>query len=119
MSFCVLVAYAKDNVGKATVSVTLASAALDAGEKVSVILMSEGVRLAVQGYAESVDYGEPFKPMKELIAAVLQKGGELLACTPCIKKRGISDEYLLPGVRLIGGADVVRLLGQADRSIQL
>lgn len=118
MRLCAIVAYAKDNIDKATVGLTLANAAVDAGEQVSVILMSEGVRLAVQGYADGIDYGEPFKPMKELLAGVL-KGGEVSACLPCIKKRNINTEYLLPGVRLIGGADVIRLLGQADHSLQL
>ena len=118
MRVCVIVAYAKDNIDKATLGLTLANAAVSAGEQVSVVLISEGVRLAVQGYADGIDYGEPFKPMQELVAGVL-KGGEVSAHRPCMKKRGISEEFLLPGVRLVGGADVIRLIGQADRSLQL
>ena len=118
MRLCVIVAYAKDNIDKATLGLTLANAAVSAGEQVLVLLISEGVRLAVQGYADGIDYGEPFKPMKELLAGVL-KGGEVSAHRPCMKKRSIHEEYLLPGVRLIGGADVIRVIGQADRSLQL
>ena len=121
MSFCVLVAYGKDNVDKATIGLTLANAAVDGGEQVSVILASEGVRLAVKGYADEMNNGEPFKPMKELFQDLLQKGGQLNVCTPCMKKRGIQEADIMkhPNVRLIAGPDVIRILQATDRSIQL
>ena len=72
----------------------------------------------MQDYAEEIDCGEPFKPMKELIAGAL-KSIEASAYLPCMKKRGINEGYLMPGVRLIGDADAIRIIGQADRSLQL
>lgn len=121
MSYCVLVAYGKENVDKATIGFTLANAALEAGEAVRVILASEGVRLAVKGYAEDLDNGEPFKPMRELLRAFLDGGGELNVCTPCMKKRGLSEGEILehPRRRFIAGPDVLRILKETDRSIQL
>lgn len=121
MSLCVLVAYAKDHVDKATIGFTLAHAALDAGEAVSVILASEGVRLGVTGYADDMNNGEPFQPMRQLIDGLLSKGGALHVCTPCMKKRGIAEQNIVkhPSVRFIAGADVIRILKETDRSIQL
>ena len=119
MSFCVVVSYAKDNIDKATVGLTLANAALDIEEQVSVVFTSEGVRLAVKGYADGIDNGEPFKPMKQLIRQVLEKGGELKVCTPCMQKRGLRESDMIEGVDVIGGLDVIRVLKRADRSIQL
>ena len=119
MSFCVIVAYAKDNIDKATIGFTLASAALDSKEKVSIILASEGVRLAVKGYADDITNGEPFKPMRHLIDEVLEKGGLIHVCTPCMQKRGIKEEHILARMRLIAGSDVIRILKITERSIQL
>lgn len=119
MSFTVLVAYGKDNVDKATIGFTLAHAAIDGGEKASVILASEGVRLAARGYADDMNDGEPFKPLKQLIDDLLKKGGEIHVCTPCLKKREIEESACLPGLRFIAGPDVIRILKQTDRSIQL
>lgn len=121
MGVCVIVAYAKDNVDKATIGFTLAVAARDLGEMVSVILASEGVRLAVPGYADDLNNGEPFKPLKVLMDDLLAKGGTLHVCTPCMKKRGIAEAQVLKhsAVRLIAGADVIRILKETDRSIQL
>ena len=119
MSFCIVVSHSKDNVDRATVGLTLATAALETGEKVMVAFASEGVRIAVRGYADDMNNGEPFKPIKQLLREILERGGTLHACTPCMKKRNIKDTDLLPGVHLITGTDLIRLLKQADRTIQL
>ncbi len=121
MSVAVIVAYARDNVDKATIGFTLANAALEQGEPVSIILASEGVRLAQRGYVVDFDNGEPFKPMQQLIDEALQKGAALNVCTPCMKKRHLQEADIIQhaNVRFIGGADVIRILKQADRSIQL
>lgn len=120
MSLCVIVTHAKDDVDRATIAFTLANAALDSGERVAIVLASEGVRLAVKGYADSLNNGEPFKPLKSLMTEVLTKGAQLNVCTPCMKKRSIRDEEILhhTNVRLIAGADVIRILKQTDRSLQ-
>jgi predicted peroxiredoxin len=119
MSVCVLVAYGKDNVDKATIGFTLANAAVDRGEKTSIVLASEGVWLAFKGYADDLENGAPFQPLRELIGAFLKKGGQLNACTPCMQKRGIKDAYVIEGTRLISGSDLIQILKEADRSIQL
>ena len=47
--------------------------------------------------------------------------GELNVCTPCMKKRGITEANLLTHANrhLIAGPDVIRILNETDRSIQL
>ena len=121
MSVCVVVAYAKDNVDKATVGLTLAQAAQQGGEAVSIIFASEGARLVVKGYADDMNNGEPFKPVKLLLDQLLQQGALLNVCTPCMKKRGIAESDLIThaNIRFIAGPDVIRILKQTDRSIQL
>jgi len=119
MSISVIVAYSKDNVDKTTVSLTLAGAALQQGERVSVILMSEGVRLAVKGYADDMDNGDPFKPVQILIQELFSGGADFYVCTPCVKQRKINEQNLLPMIKAIGGADAIKILKENDRTIQL
>ena len=119
MKLAAIVAYAKDNIDKATVGFTLANAALKAGHKVRVALASEGVRLAVKGYADEINNGEPFKPLKQLIEETLQKGGEINVCGPCMKKRNLEEKEMIPGVRFIAGAELIAILDDCDKSLQL
>ena len=112
-------AYAKDNIDKATVGFTLANAALEAGHQVRVALASEGVRLTVKGYSDDINNGPPFKPLKQLIQEVLQKGGEINVCTPCMKKRNLEEKDMIPGVRFIAGAELIAILDQCEKSLQL
>jgi predicted peroxiredoxin len=114
-----IVAYAKDNLDKTTIGLTLVNAALDAGHKVRLILASEGVRLTVKGYADDMDNGAPFKPVKDLLAAILQKGGEINVCTPCMKKRGLEEGQMISGVRFIAGPDVIAILHDCEKTLQL
>lgn len=119
MSFCIMVNYAKDNIDKATIGFTLANAGLESGERVSIILASEGVLLATKGYADDINNGEPFKPLKELILSVLKQGGSISACIPCMKKRGLEENQVLSDINLIGGPDVIRIMNECEKSIQL
>lgn len=118
-SMCVLITFGKDNVDKATIGLTLANAAMEGGEEVSLILASEGVRLAVKGYADDIDNGEPFKPAKQLIDGLLDGGASLNVCTPCMKNRGIAEGDIIDRANFIAGPDVIRILKETDRSIQL
>jgi len=119
MKFCIIVAYGKDNVDKGTIGLTFTNVALEAKHEVDLILASEGVRLAVKGYADDMDNGEPFKPVKELIDGAIQKGVKLHVCTPCLKKRKIDEASLFGPMNKVAGPDVIRLLAESDRSIQL
>ena len=119
MKMCFVVGYADDNVDKATVILTLANAALGEGDSVSIVLMSEGVRLAVSGHADTLDNGEPFKCITDLLAGIADKRGEMCVCMPCLKNRGIAEEDLDPRFKRIGGADVLRIVKGSERVFQL
>lgn len=119
MKLSAIIAYAKDNLDKTTVGFTLANTALDGGHSVRLILASEGVRLGVKGYADDMDNGAPFKPVKELLAGFLQKGGEINICLPCMKKRGIPEKDIMPGLKFIAGPDVIAILDSTEKTLQL
>ena len=56
---------AKDNPDKATVAMVVANTALVSSQEVIVLLSTEGVRLAVKGYADDIRE-EGFAPMKKM-----------------------------------------------------
>jgi len=119
MKLAAIVAYAKDNIDKATVGLTLVHAALESGHAVRVALASEGVRLAVKGYADDMNNGAPFKPVKELLEEALRKGAEINVCTPCMKKRNLDEKDIISGVRFIAGPELIAILKDSDKSLQL
>ena len=119
MKLAAIVTYAKDNVDKATIGLTLINAALDAGHQVRVALASEGVRLTVKGFADDINNGPPFKPVKALLQDTLQKGGEINVCTPCMKKRNLEQKDMIAGVQFIDGAGLIAILKDCDRTLQL
>jgi uncharacterized protein len=120
MTYAIVIAYAKDNVDKTTIGFTLAKAALEGGHTVRLVLTSEGVRVTVAGYADDINNGPPFLPLAELLRLVLAApGGEINVCTPCMAKRGLTQEQMIAGVKFIDGAGFVRIVGETERSIQL
>ena len=48
MTYAIVIAYARDNLDKTTIGLTLAKAAIEGGHGVRVILTSEGVQLTVK-----------------------------------------------------------------------
>jgi predicted peroxiredoxin len=107
--FCISLTRAKDDTDRATVGFVVANAALGCEQDTMVFLSTEGVRLAVKGYADDV-HEEGFAPLKELISSFVDAGGTILVCSPCFKKRDLTDDQLIPGARLVGGAKLVEFL---------
>jgi predicted peroxiredoxin len=84
---------------------TVASTALAAGASVSLWLTGEAVWMAVPGRAEAFELPHS-APLAELRDAVLA-GGALTVCTQCAARRDLTQDDLLPGVRIAGSATFV------------
>lgn len=114
--FCVSITHAKDDTDKATVAFVVANAAVGSDKETVVFLSTEGVRLAVDGYAD--DIHEPgFAPLKQLVGDFTANGGKIWACSPCIKKRKLEDAKFVPGVEIVGGARAVEFLSGGTPSL--
>ncbi len=109
--FCVSITHAKDDTDKATVGFVVANAALGSGKETLVFLSTEGVRLAVDGYADDI-HEEGFAPLRQLMGDFAASGGVIYACSPCFKRRGLDESKLVPGARVVGGAKLVEFLGE-------
>jgi predicted peroxiredoxin len=108
--FCVSITASRSDGDKATVGFVVANAALGSEKDTMVFLSTDGVWAAVRGEAEKINEGAPFAPLKELVDKYVAGGGKILVCTPCLKKRGIGEDTLIPGSQAAGGAALVEFL---------
>jgi predicted peroxiredoxin len=109
-TFCVTIAHCKTDPDKATLGFVVANAAQGSEQETMVFLSSDGVWCAVPEEMEKVDEGAPFAPLKDLIEKFIKAGGKIYVCTPCMKKRGISEDNLIGGATPAGGAALVEWL---------
>ena len=81
---------------------TVATAALASGADVSLWLTGEAAWFGVPGRAE--EFSLPLAtPLPDLLNAVIA-GGRVTVCAQCAARRAITEEAVLPGVRIAGAA---------------
>ena len=105
----VSVTNAANDPDRATVGFVVANASAASGVETSVFLSAEGVRLSQRGYADDI-HEEGFAPLRELIDSFVEAEGTILVCSPCFKKRDLSEEDLVEGAKIVGGAVPVELM---------
>lgn len=114
--FCVSLTCAKNDTDKATVAFVIANAAAASDQETMVFLSTEAVRLAVKGYADDI-HEEGFAPLAQLIASFAEAGGTIFVCSPCFKKRGLDEDALVAGAKIVGGAKLVEFLVSGAASV--
>lgn len=110
--FCVTITECKTNEDKATLGFVVANAAIGSDKETMVFLSADGIWAAVRGELERIDVGAPFAPLAELVGKFVANGGKILVCSPCMKKRAVTEEMLVPGASPAGGAMLVEWLSQ-------
>src|SRR5664280_1605135 len=83
----VMVTHGPDEPELATIPFAMAGAAVASDVEVVMGFQGNGCRLVVKGEAEKVAAPE-FAPLAGLLDSVLEFGGKLLVCGPCVKNRG-------------------------------
>jgi len=86
-----------------SVGFTIANGGMTAGLKVSIFLTSAAVDL-VRKRAVEHHVVHPLEPLTALIKDFLARGGQLWACTPCVKARGYEQSDLIDGVVIAGSS---------------
>lgn len=64
-----------------TIAFTMGVKSLEKGHDTEILLLSDGVHLAEKGYADRIDIGSPFEPIKDLLGTYLAEGGKLKVCS--------------------------------------
>jgi uncharacterized protein len=116
-TFCVTITECKTNGDKATLGFVVANAALGSEKDTMVFLLADGIWAAVKGEVDKIDEGDPFAPLKELVEKFTGNGGKILVCSPCMKKRGVTEDQLVIGAAPAGGAALVEWLSNGPASM--
>ena len=102
-----------------TIAFTMGMNAASKGYDVELILLSDAVNLASKGYAEKIDIGEPFKPVKDLLPGFLKAGGKIKVCSACMIHNGVDESNLVEGAEIISADYVVDAVMNSKKSLQL
>ena len=99
-----------------SVAFTIANGGLTAGLQVSIFLTSAGVDLVRKRAANSTQVA-PLEPLAAMIDDFVRRGGNLWACTPCVKARGYEQGDLLEGVTITGASKMHELIKQGAATL--
>ena len=106
----------KENPERATLAFIVGNVAASADQPAIVLLTIEGVWIATKGYADAI-HKEGFQPLKEIIDSYVANGGQIWACGACAKPRGITDQHLIPGAKIVTAAMVVEAMAKGASTI--
>ncbi len=113
-----LTAHERDS-NNVTIAFTVGAKAVESGKDTVILLLSDAVSLASKGYADKIDIGEPFKPVRELLETYLKAGGRLAVCSACMQHNGVDESSVYDGVEIVNADFIVDSLFAAERSLQL
>ena len=111
----VLVTHGTDH-EMSSVAFTIANGGLSAGLEVSIFLTSAGVDLVRKRAARTTRVA-PLEPLDAMIDDFVRRGGNLWACTPCVKARGYEPDDLLDGVTITGASRMHDLIKQGAATL--
>ena len=111
------ITHCKTDGDKATLGFVVANAAQSSEKETLVFLSSDGVYCAVPEEMAEINEGGPFAPLKDLVEKFIKAGGKIYVCTPCMKKRGITENDLIEGATPAGGAALVEWLSNGSPSV--
>jgi predicted peroxiredoxin len=102
---------------KATLPFLMAGGALDAGQKVAIVLVGDAVVLMKSTVAENV-HGVGFTPLKDLMAKVFAAKVPIHIWGLCARARGLTDQDLAgKNAQFAMPADGAKLMAQYDKVV--
>ena len=98
--------HGEEDPDRVVVTYLTAGAALDQGRDVVIWLSSEGVRLALRGYVDSIRADQE-PPVKRVHDQFIEKGGRFYVCPICFKDRGLDEGELVQNAELKGASPLM------------
>ena len=95
---------------------TVAATALASGVDVTLWLTGDATWFGVPGKAEEfiLEHAAPLSQLRDQILEL----GKIKVCTQCAKRRGITEEVLLPGIEISGASSFVAdILGPVVKAL--
>ena len=119
IDFLITLTAHENDANNVTIAFTMGLQAAQKGYDTVILLLSNAVALAEKGYADKIDIGEPFKPIKELLPAYLAAGGRIAVCSACMKHNGVDETNVINGVEVVTADFVIDGIMAAEKTIQL
>jgi len=111
-----MVTHGPDTPELATIPFVMAGAAVASDVDVVMGFQGDGVLLVKQGVAETLEAPE-FTPLRDLLKTILEFGGKLLVCSPCLKSRGLTQADLVDGAEIVAAGRFVAEVTSATNSL--
>lgn len=115
----ITLAHHDNNPNNVTIAFTMGWKAATKGHDTEILLLSDAVHLASQGFVDSINIGDPFLPVKELLEKYITAGGKLKVCSACMVHNGVKAENLIESAEIVDADYVVDALMAAKKSLQL
>jgi predicted peroxiredoxin len=112
----IMVTHGPEEPELATIPFAMAGAAVASDVDVVMGFQGEGCLLVKKGVAETVAAPE-FAPLGGLLESIVELGGKLLVCSPCVKSRGLSEDDLVEGTEIVAAARFVAEVTSATNSL--
>ena len=104
--FFVSCSHGKDDPERAILPFVAANVAAIAGQTAVVFCTVDAVWIGTTGGTEGIEK-EGFVSLTGLVAQFVENGGELWLCQTCAKPRGITEDMLVEGARIVGAARLI------------
>lgn len=98
--------HGREDPERAIVAFAAASTAAIAGLPATVLCTIEGVWLGTKGGTDGFEK-EGLPSLPELFDSVIENGGEVWLCGVCTRPRGITEDQLVKGAKIVGAATVI------------
>jgi predicted peroxiredoxin len=108
--------HGKDDTERATLPFIAANVAAVSGQEAYVLLTIDGAWLATDGYADDIHF-EGMPALRPLMEELVDNGGGIWACGACTKPRGITEDQLVKGARIVGAAMVVEEVAKGAQTV--
>lgn len=110
--------HGKEDAERAILPFVVGNVAATADQEAVVLLTIDGVWNATRGYADQVRE-EGFQPLKEVMQAFIDNGGQVWACGACTNPRGIVAEDLIEGAKIVTAANVVEYMASGAATLTI
>lgn len=108
--------HGKEDPERATLPFVAANVAAAAGQRAAVVCTIDAVWLGTDGGTDGIQ-AEGLPALRELYQEFIGNGGEVWLCSACTKPRGIGEDKVAKGARIVGAAYVVEQVVRGAKSI--
>ena len=106
-----------EDIERASLAFVIGNTALSSGQEATVLFTNEGVRIAAEGCVDDGMQASGFQPLCGLMHNFLANGGQVWVCGACANPRGISQDVLVEGAKIVGAATAVEALVNGAQSL--